>query len=88
MTMVMFKFAKKEPLLSLVVGSNPPEYIFFLFSDSRHLVIHYHKLRELKLGNHFIIIKKFCLLVSENYATVKFSVIFNLNSSLILQKNL
>ena len=58
MTMVMFKFAKKEPLLSLVVGSNPPEYIFFLFSDSRHLVIHYHKLRELKLGNHFIIINR------------------------------
>ena len=27
---------------------------FLLFSDSRDLVIHYHKLRKLKFANHFI----------------------------------
>ena len=27
---------------------------FFLFSDSRDLVIHYHKLRKLNFANHFI----------------------------------
>ena len=40
------------------MGSNPPGYTFFLFSDSRDLIIHYHKLRKLKFANHLIIYQK------------------------------
>ena len=50
----MFKF--------VIVRISTPSYNFFFWKFrkffSRYLVIHYHKLRKLRFGNHFIIYQK------------------------------